>query len=176
WAQLTNNYLLVESHLVFTKLRLPLSCERMHVDLLDKDYCRQMSTLRNKLTDIKCRTTGVGTHGDGGGLYLLVQQGAHGLRRNWLLRFMIAGRARGMGLGSYPDISLQRAREKAQECRSLKADGIDPIERKRAVRAYLSRSEAEQPPPSFDECADAYVASHRASWRSPKHGHDWLKS
>ena len=53
----------------------------MHVDLLDKDYCRQMSTLRNKLTDIKCRTTGVGTHGDGGGLYLLVQQGAHGLRR-----------------------------------------------------------------------------------------------
>jgi Arm DNA-binding domain len=83
-----------------------------------------MATLRNKLTDIKCRTAGVGTYGDGGGLYLVVQQGVHGLRRNWLFRFMIAGRARGMGLGSYPDISLQRAREKAQESRTLKAEGV----------------------------------------------------
>jgi len=132
-----------------------------------------MSTLRNKLTDIKCRTAGLGIYGDGGGLYLHVQQGAHGLRRNWLFRFMMAGRARGMGLGSYPDISLQRAREKAQECRSLKADGI---ERKRAVRTSLSRTEAKPQPPSFDECAAAYVARHRASWRSLKHSNDWVKS
>jgi integrase len=135
-----------------------------------------MATLRNKLTDIKCKTAGLGIYGDGGGLYLLVQRGIHGLRRNWLFRFMIAGRARGMGLGSYPDISLQRAREKAQECRTLKADGIDPIERKRAVRASLSRTEAKPQPPSFDECAAAYVASHRAGWRSLKHSTDWVKS
>jgi hypothetical protein len=100
-----------------------------------------MATLRNKLTDIKCRTAGLGIYGDGGGLYLVVQQGIHGLRRNWLFRFMIAGHARGMGLGSYPDITLQRAREKAQECRSLKADGVnayrgtDMFERRRRLMA-----------------------------------------
>ena len=135
-----------------------------------------MGTLRNKLTDIKCRTAGLGTYGDGGGLYLLVQQGAHGLRRNWLFRFMIAGRARAMGLGSYPDISLQRAREKAQGCRTLKAEGIDPIEQKHAARASLWRTEAKPKTPSFDECRDAYVASHRASWRSVPHSKEWVRS
>ena len=135
-----------------------------------------MGTLRNKLTDIKCRTAGLGIYGDGGGLYLVVQQGAHGLRRNWLFRFMIAGRARGMGLGSYPDVSLQRAREKAQDCRTLKADGIDPIERKHAVQASLSRAEAKPKTPSFDECRDAYAASHRASWRSVPHSKEWVRS
>jgi Arm DNA-binding domain len=85
-----------------------------------------MGTLGNRLTDVRCRAAGVGVHGDGGGLALQVQPGAHGNRRNWIFRYMIAGRARTMGLGSYPDITLRRAREKAQECRRLKAEGVRP--------------------------------------------------
>jgi hypothetical protein len=57
-----------------------------------------------------------------------VQPGARGVRKTWIFRYMIAGRARTMGLGIYPEVSLQRAREKAQECRRLKGEGIDPIE------------------------------------------------
>lgn len=52
-----------------------------------------------------------------------MQPGARGVRKTWIFRYMIAGRARTMGLGIYPEVSLQRAREKAQECRRLKGEG-----------------------------------------------------
>lgn len=39
-----------------------------------------------------------------------------------------------MGLGSYPDISLSMARERALQARRLAADGIDPIEQRRVSR------------------------------------------
>src|SRR5262249_763939 len=115
-----------------------------------------MGTLGKRLTDIRCRSAGVGVHGDGGGLALQVQPGAHGNRRNWIFRYMIAGRARTMGLGSYPDVTLHRAREKAQECRRLKVEGIDPIERRHAARASL-RPAAKPQVPTLSECAAAYV-------------------
>jgi integrase len=133
-----------------------------------------MGNLGKRLTDIQCRTAGVGVHGDGGGLALQVQPGAHGNRRNWIFRYMIAGRARTMGLGSYPDVTLQRAREKAQECRRLKIEGIDPIEHKRAARASL-RAAAKPRLPTFDQCAAGYVASHGDTW-GPRHAREWLQS
>jgi hypothetical protein len=63
-----------------------------------------------KLTDVRVRAAGAGTHGDGGGLYLAVKQGATGLTRSWLFRYSVGGRSHWIGLGAYPDISLQRAR------------------------------------------------------------------
>jgi len=54
-----------------------------------------------KLTDIACRSKGAGMHCDGDGLYLQVKLGATGLNRSWILRYMIAGRARSMGIGPY---------------------------------------------------------------------------
>jgi integrase len=134
-----------------------------------------MGTLGNRLTDVRCRAAGVGIHGDGAGLALQVQPGAHGNRRNWIFRYMIAGRARTMGLGSYPDITLRRAREKAQECRRLKVEGIDPIEHKHAARASLRRAAAKRQAPTFDECASAYVASHGDAWVA-RHTHEWTRS
>jgi hypothetical protein len=66
---------------------------------------------------------------DGRGLYLHVgkhktKDGTLANGKNWLLRYQIDGRARWMGLGSYPEIGLARAREKALEARRLKAEGI----------------------------------------------------
>lgn len=48
-------------------------------------------------------------------------------------------------------------------------DGMDPIAARQAKRAKAG------PPPSmsFDECADAYVAAHRPSWRNVKHAEQW---
>jgi integrase len=125
----------------------------------------------SRLTDIKCRNAGVGVHGDGGGLALQVQSGARGLRRTWVFRYMIAGRARTMGLGTYPEVTLQRAREKAQECRRLKAEGIDPIEHKHAERASLRATKPRVP--TFDECAAACMTSRSQGWRSAQHGDAW---
>jgi hypothetical protein len=128
----------------------------------------------SRLTDIKCKNAVVGVHGDGGGLALQVQPGARGLRRTWIFRYMIAGRARTMGLGTYPEVTLQRAREKAQECRRLKAEGIDPIDHKHTARASLRH----MPPkvPTFDECAAACMASRSQGWRSVRHGEAWVQS
>jgi integrase len=129
----------------------------------------------SRLTDIQCKKAGVGIHGDGGGLALQVQPGARGVRKTWIFRYMIAGRARTMGLGIYPEVSLQRAREKAQDCRRLKAEGIDPIEHKHVARASLRRVAATQVP-TFDECAAACINGRSQAWRSPSSGEDWARS
>jgi integrase len=117
---------------------------------------------------------GVGIHGDGGGLALQVQPGARGVRKTWIFRYMIAGRARTMGLGTYPEVTLQRAREKAQECRRLKVEGIDPIEHKNAARESLRATKPQVP--TFDECAAACMASRSQGWRSVRHGEAWVRS
>ena len=79
-----------------------------------------------KLTDVRVRAAAAGTHGDGGGLYLAVKQGSAGLTRSWLFRYSVGGRGHWTGLGAYPDISLQRARQKAQECRQQLCEGGSP--------------------------------------------------
>jgi len=108
-----------------------------------------------KLKDIQVRTAGVGVHGDGGGLVLCVRQGATGLNRVWMFRYKRGGRAHWMGLGSYPDITLARAREKAQ----------------------VSQQQAEQIKSlTFDQATEQYLASHRAGWRSDRHEKLWTAS
>ena len=125
-----------------------------------------------KLTDVRVRTAGAGTHGEGGGLYLAVKQGTAGLTRSWLFRYSIGGRSHWIGLGAYPDISLQRARQKAQECRQQIYDGIDPLQRKRAQGAALRQQHTKQAP-TFAECAAAYIASHEAGWRGKRTSRHW---
>jgi hypothetical protein len=39
--------------------------------------------------------------------------------RSWIFRYKLNSRARDMGLGSYPDVSLAEARGKAEECEEL---------------------------------------------------------
>jgi hypothetical protein len=69
---------------------------------------------------------GPGVLHDGRGLYLHVGQrktddGPLASGKNWLLRYQIDGKARWMGLGSYPEIGLARAREKALDSGRPKA-------------------------------------------------------
>jgi integrase len=130
-----------------------------------------------KLKDIQVRTAGVGVHGDGGGLVLCVRQGATGLNRVWMFRYTRYGHAHWMGLGSYPDITLARARGKAQDARRSLVDGLDPLAQKRAVRASLSRRQAEQIKSlTFDQAAEQYIASHSAGWRNGDHKKQWTAS
>jgi integrase len=126
-----------------------------------------------KLTDVRVRAAGAGTHGDGGGLYLAVKQGATGLTRSWLFRYSVGGRSHWIGLGAYPDISLQRARQKAQECRQQLYDGLDPLKRKRDQRAALGQQHIKRAP-TFAECAAAYIASHEAGWRGRRTSQQWV--
>lgn len=62
--------------------------------------------------------------GDGGGLYLLlfVKGGAHG----WRFDYSVGGKRKTISLGTYPEVSLAAARERARVAREQVAAGIDP--------------------------------------------------
>lgn len=76
-----------------------------------------------------------------------------------------------MGLGRYPDFSLEEARRKAMECRKLVAEGKDPIDEREAQRTVdrLARLKVL----TFDECAKQYIADNRAGWKNDKHASQW---
>jgi integrase len=113
-----------------------------------------------------------GMHNDGGGLYLQVTGGADGApRKSWLFRYTVAGRERQMGLGPLSDVPLAEARDRALAAREIRRAGKDPIAEREAARAEANLVAAKTM--SFDECATAYIAAHRAGWRNPKHAAQW---
>jgi integrase len=115
------------------------------------------------------RTTEVGMHADGGGLYLQVSRFG---TKSWIFRFMLDGRRREMGLGPYPAVSLAAAREKAADSRVMvQAEHADPIEVRIAQRnqARIDAAKAK----TFRQCAEAYIAAHQSAWRNAKHRAQW---
>ena len=81
-----------------------------------------------------------------------------------------AGKLREMGLGSARDISLAKARDKAQAARSIIADGGDPI---------AAKEEAARPveaKPAFGTFADAFVATLCKDFSNAKHRQQWANS
>jgi integrase len=109
-----------------------------------------------------------GCYADGGGLYLDVADGG---TKSWQFRFQLCGRRRFMGLGSETIHTLAEARQLAAAARKLAAEGIDPIEKRRADRTATRLSAATAI--TFRECAERYIASHRSGWKNPKHAEQW---
>jgi integrase len=128
-----------------------------------------MARTIGKLTALKVdKAKQPGMYGDGGGLYLrLTDNGA----RNWVFRYMLAGRPRWMGMGPLHTVSLAEARKRAGEHRLRRHDGIDPIEARRAERLQARLDAAKAL--TFKECADSYIKGHRAGWRNGKHAGQW---
>ena len=117
------------------------------------------------------RATKAGLLGDGKGLYLRVGDSGS---KSWVLRYMLDGRAREMGIGSYYDLSLADARERARGFRKMVKDGVDPIDDRRVRRALLRAERAKVM--TFRQCAEAYIVAHQASWRSQKHTAEWTRT
>lgn len=94
---------------------------------------------------------------DGGGLFLLVNSNGSRWWR-WKYRRPGTGKENLLSLGTFPDVSLKRAREKREEARTLLADGIDPGARRKAeataspdtfaaiAREWMTHTEAERAP------------------------------
>src|SRR4051812_12229609 len=108
---------------------------------------------------------------DGGGLYLRI--GTTGAK-SWIFRYRRDGRLHDMGLGPLHTVSLAEAREKAHECRKLRLQHIDPIHARKAGQTEARLAAASLV--TFRECADRYIAAHRAGWRSTKHPQAWTGS
>jgi hypothetical protein len=96
-----------------------------------------------------------GRHADGDGLYLQVTKTGV---RSWVLRYERNGRERMLGLGPARTFSLKEARERARRARQLLADGVDPIEAKRAQRVV--------PTMTFAQAVLSYNKLHEAKWTS----------
>lgn len=73
-----------------------------------------------------------------------------------------------MGLGSATVYGLADARQRAQVARRLLADGIDPIEHRAALGAVQART--------WGDAVDAYIAAHRAGWKSQAQADQWQQS
>ncbi len=116
-----------------------------------------------------------GRYADGGGLCLVVYGNGS---RSWVFRYMLHGRLREMGLGSFSAVPLAEARKRASECRLLKSAGTDPIEARRAKwrEAEEAKAEAERAGISFRECAEAYIAAYRFRWTNDSHSKQWTSS
>lgn len=75
-----------------------------------------------------------GRHADGRGLYLVIEPGG---AARWCFMYRRRGGVgrREMGLGSFHDVSLKRARERCSDYREQLAEGEDPIELRKAAKA-----------------------------------------
>jgi integrase len=112
-----------------------------------------------------------GLYPDGGGLYLQITKAGV---KSWLLRFMLRGQARAMGLGPLIDVSLADARKQASACRRLLLDGIDPIDARKAHRTVAQLEAAKAM--TFRQCAEGYIAAHKPGWRNTKHADQWTNT
>lgn len=114
-----------------------------------------------------------GNHHDGYGLYLQVTKTGG---KSWLLKYMLNGKAREMGLGSYHDVGLKAARKARDAQRALLKGPIrvDPVEVRNAQRNQSTVDAAKSK--TFTECATAYIDAHKAGWRNAKYPKEWTAS
>lgn len=94
-----------------------------------------------------------------------------GVSRSWILRVMINGQRRDIGLGGFPGVTLATARKLANELRDQIARGVDPLEERRAK--VEARRVEKAKAWCFQDCAEAYITAHRGEWKNPKHGAQW---
>jgi integrase len=99
------------------------------------------------------------------GLYLQVE---HADSKQWIFRYMLLGRRRHMGLGSYPAIGLTEARNKRDEARNKVKNRIDPIDARQAERR-AKKKEIEQ----RITLAEAHEGWLNAPRQKEWNGRDW---
>src|SRR5262245_50264954 len=112
----------------------------------------------------------VGRYGDGGGLYLEIRRPGS---KVWTFRYMIAGRARYLGLGPLHTVSLVEARNRAREARQLILDGKDPIDVKHEARAARAVEQARTV--TFRQAVDQFLStsSKVQEFKNDKHRKQW---
>jgi integrase len=123
--------------------------------------------LLNSLNQLKAKNLAEGKHADGQGLWLVKPDKSRG---KWVLRLIVNGQRREMGLGRWPDVSIAEARDLAAEARKKLRAGSDPIEvRARAKKKKPARLTVKQ---AVDGCFDAKKAELKGDgeagrWMSP---------
>ncbi|WP_227446799.1 site-specific integrase [Cognatishimia sp. F0-27] len=128
-----------------------------------------MAALGGKLTKRLVENLGAGRHGDGAGLYLVVDPSG---ARRWVVRVTVKGQKNrkgaplrtDFGLGGADVVTLNQARERALEYRRMAKSGLNP------------RFNAKREVPTFEELARQVHIDRLPTWKNPKHGQQWLNT
>jgi integrase len=94
---------------------------------------------------------------DAGGLYLEVSPAGS---KRWFLKYRNSGREMRLALGSYPEVSLAKARVKQAEAKALKHKGVDPIHAKQVEKLKSSQQAAD----TFEAIAKEWHSKQVSNW------------
>lgn len=114
-----------------------------------------------KLSERDCHNAGPGRHGDGLGLYLDVRPAGS---RAFLHRIVINGVRRDIGLGPFPTVTLDAAREAVLENLRLRRQGGDPLAHRRQKSA-----------PTVEEFLPRVINLRKSTWRGANTEASWLR-
>jgi integrase len=103
-----------------------------------------------------------GRYADGNGLYLVVDPSG---AKRWMLRTIVHGKRRDIGLGGLSLVSLAEAREEALRLRKMARTGGDPLADKRKAKTL-----------TFKQAAQRVHETHKPSWKNPKHAQQWINT
>ncbi|WP_259955312.1 tyrosine-type recombinase/integrase [Sulfitobacter mediterraneus] len=112
---------------------------------------------------------GAGRHGDGNGLYLVVDPSG---ARRWIVRVVVKGQKNkkgaplrtDFGLGGADVVTINQARERALEYRRMAKQGLNP------------RFNVRQVMPTFQEVAQQVHIDRLPTWKNAKHGQQWINT
>jgi integrase len=128
-----------------------------------------LAALSGKLTKKLVENLGAGRHGDGAGLYLVVDPSG---ARRWIVRVTVKDQKNrkgaplrtDFGLGGADVVTINQARERALEYRRMAKQGLNP------------RFNATREIPTFEEIAQLVHIDRLPTWKNPKHGQQWLNT
>ncbi len=128
-----------------------------------------MTHISGKLTKKLVENLGAGRHGDGNGLYLVVDPSG---ARRWIVRVVVKGQKNkkgaplrtDFGLGGADIVTLPQARDRALEYRRMAKQGLNP------------RFNARQEIPTFEEIAQQVHIERLPTWKNAKHGQQWINT
>lgn len=125
--------------------------------------------LTGKLTKKLVENLGPGRHGDGSGLYLVVDPSG---ARRWIVRVVVKGQKNknggplrtDFGLGGADIVTLNQARDRGLEYRRMAKQGLHP------------RFNARMEIPTFAEISQQVHIDRLPTWKNAKHGQQWLNT
>jgi len=79
---------------------------------------------------------------DDKGLHLLVKPIKVSWAKWWRLKYRFDGKDGLLSLGTYPEVNLQKARDEREKIRTQIANGINPSENRKAIKASKAESAA----------------------------------
>lgn len=126
------------------------------------------------LTDVDCRNATCPPElkrrrlTDGGGLYLEVSPSGS---KRWFWKFYPDGKESRLALGSYPTVSLKKARADRDAARAVRSEGTSPVQKRKAEKLASAANRAT----TFEAVSRELHATKASAW-SANHAAQWLRT